>query len=205
MKVTFWLGALLLVLIIAHEAAVAQEGDRAGVVVRFDDERVESRCVALDDAEVSGTALLQRSGLSLEVKSAGQGGLICAIDGTGCSIDDCFCRCQGVPCVYWSYWRLVDDDWSYSGVGASIRQVSNGDVDGWSWGPGSVTSAIKPPAMTFEEVCAAGEAVYGELGVVETVGRRSGSTAWLAYVALGLLLAIIGTGALMASTKRRRS
>ncbi len=31
--------------------------------------------------------------------------------------------------------------------------MSQGDVDGWSWGPGSVISAIEPPLTSFEEIC----------------------------------------------------
>jgi hypothetical protein len=196
------LGASILLAFAAQGQAMAQEGGRAGVVVRFDDQRVVSRCVAFDEAEIDGATLLQRSGLSLDVRSAGQGGLVCAIEGTGCGIDNCLCQCQGDPCVYWSYWRLGEDGWSYSAVGASVRKVGYGDVDGWSWGPGSVTSAIEPPAMAFADICAVGQPIFGQQGVVQSGGQ--GSSSWLPYVLFGFLLAIIGAGALLASRRRRR-
>lgn len=35
---------------------------------------------------------------------------------------------------YWSYWLGNDgQNWNYSGVGASGRDLSNGSWDGWSW------------------------------------------------------------------------
>jgi hypothetical protein len=192
---------LLILTLAAQDNSQAQVSGRAGVVVRFDDQQVESRCVALGEEEISGYELLQRSGLALAVKPAGQGGLVCAIKGTGCSVDDCLCQCKGEPCVYWSYWRLGDDGWAYSAVGASVRRVSDGQVDGWSWGPGSVTSAIEPPATTFDAICAPGEAVFsGPVDAVDAV-----TTSWLPYVALGLLLAVIGAGAIQASRRRQAS
>jgi hypothetical protein len=182
------LGALLLLPVVFLGQVTAQDGGRAAVVVRFDDERTESRCVAFSEEEVSGYALLQRSGLSLDVKSDGQGGLVCAIDGTGCGAGDCLCQCKGEPCIYWSYWRLADDGWTYSAVGSTIRRISDGDVDGWSWGPGSVTSAIEPPTTSFEEICSDGATVYD--GTAEEAPDEPIN--WLPYAVLGLLVVIIG-------------
>lgn len=178
---------------------LAQDGGRAGLVVRFDDGQVESRCVAFEEAEISGYTLLQRSGLALDVKSEGQGGLVCAIEGTGCGLDDCLCQCQGDPCVYWSYWRLGDDGWDYSAVGATIRRLSDGDVDGWSWGPGSVTSAIEPPAITFDQICAAGAPVIDG----QATAAPAQPASWRPYVLLLLLLAFMGAGAALATRRRR--
>jgi len=191
-------GMLLLASAIFHGQVQAQEGGRAGVVVRYDDERTESRCVSFEEEEISGYTLLQRSGMALDIKSEGQGGLVCAIAGTGCGTDNCLCQCQGDPCVYWSYWRLADDGWRYSVVGSTIKRISNGDVDGWSWGPGSVTSAIEPPPLTFDEICGADATVYD--------GTAAGSPGqpvdWLPYAAFGLLLAAIGLGMFFLRQKR---
>lgn len=33
--------------------------------------------------------------------------------------------------------------------------IEDGSVDGWSWGPGSITEAVPPPDITFDEVCLA--------------------------------------------------
>jgi LPXTG-motif cell wall-anchored protein len=193
---------LLLLAIAAQDQTPSERGGRAGLVVRYDDQRVESRCVALDAAEISGYDLLQDSGLALDVKSAGQGGLVCAIEGTGCGPDNCLCQCQGEPCIYWSYWRLGDEGWAYSAVGATVRRVSDGQVDGWSWGPGSVTSAIEPPETTFEEICSNDVQLFSSPAAAT---RQTGPASWLPYVVLGLLLAIIGGGAWLASKRRADS
>ena len=195
-------GGLLLLTAAVRGQALAQEGGRAAVVVRFDDERTESRCVAFDAAEISGYALLQRSGLALDVKSEGQGGLVCAIEGTGCGVGNCLCQCKGDPCVYWSYWRMADEGWSYSPVGATVRKLSHGDVDGWSWGPGSVVSAIEPQTVSFDEICTGEATVYGLGQAANDTDGVEETTEWLPYVAFGLLAAGIGLAALV--TKRRR-
>jgi hypothetical protein len=197
--ITFLLAALVLPLAVAQARGLAQSASRAAVVVRFDDQRTERRCVAFDGLEISGYALLQRSGLALDVQAQGQGGLVCAIEGTGCGADNCLCQCQGDPCVYWSYWRLGDDGWDYSTVGASARQLANGDVDGWSWGPGSLTSAVEPPAATFEEVCAPD----APLSAGQAKAEPEPATDWLLYAVFAVLLVAIGLGAWLVPRWRR--
>ena len=193
------LGLLTVVAFAGPGLISAQEGGRAAVVVRFDDERLESRCVAFEGSEISGYELLQRSELAIDVKSESQGGLVCAIEGTGCGVDNCLCECKGDPCVYWSYWQWSDDGWSYSPIGATVRQLSNGDVDGWSWGPGSVTSAIEPPAMSFEDVCAAGATLHDG---TSTESAAEQPVAWQPYLAFGLLVVVLGGGAWLVSWRR---
>jgi hypothetical protein len=31
--------------------------------------------------------------------------------------------------------------------------VGSGELDGWSWGPGSLTEAVAPPDLAFEQIC----------------------------------------------------
>jgi hypothetical protein len=38
-------------------------------------------------------------------------------------------------------------------LGASSYRVAAGEIDGWSWGPGSLTEALAPPDLTFEQIC----------------------------------------------------
>ena len=48
---------------------------------------------------------------------------------------------------YWSYWLGTDGlNWTYSGVGASSRTLSNGSWDGWSWDVNSADAAPLTPA-----------------------------------------------------------
>ena len=196
---------LLALMIVAGQGQVAaQESNRAAIVIRFDDDRSESRCVAFEEPEISGFELLQRSGLAIDVKSGGQGGLVCAIEGTGCGLNDCLCQCEGEPCVYWSYWRRADDEWSYSSSGATSRRLSHGDVDGWSWGPGSVTSAIEPAAVTFDEVCSADAPLFDGVATAETpAGAPEQSNGWLPYASFGLIVVALGVGALVAGRRKR--
>ena len=48
----------------------------------------------------------------------------------------------------------VGSGWQYSQVGASGYTVTDGAVEGWSWGAGNFSSGVEPPAVAFNEVCA---------------------------------------------------
>lgn len=127
--------------------------NRAALVVSTGDS-VLQRCVAFAEEQITGYDLLLRSGLNVEVDTTGQGVLVCRIGTTGCPADDCFCACSGGgDCVYWSYWHRGAEGWAYSQQGASTYQVTDGAVDGWVWGPGSVNQASPPPDLTFDDVC----------------------------------------------------
>ncbi len=117
---------------------------RAALVVRFDDETVASRCVSFTEAEISGYDLLARSGLDVVATFNDMGAAVCKIEETGCPEDNCFCES---PSTYWAYWHLEDEAWAMAQSGASDYQVSDGDVEGWSWG------ADEPPVITFDEIC----------------------------------------------------
>ncbi len=128
--------------------------NQAAVIIRLEDGLIENRCVAFEEESISGLDLLTRSGLDLELRVEGFGSAVCSIEGSGCAAGDCFCQCSGGrDCVYWSYWHQQQNGWDYAAAGASSYQVSQGDVDGWSWGPGSVISAVEPPLTSFKEIC----------------------------------------------------
>lgn len=192
------LSLVILIAVASVHGATAQEVNQAGVVIRYGEGRTESLCVAFEEPDISGYDLLQRSGLAIKVKSESQGGLVCGIEGTGCDIDDCLCQCKGEPCVYWSYWREAEAGWTYSTVGATVRRLSDGGVDGWSWGPGSVTSAIAPPAVSFDDICTADAAPVA----ANEVAAPGPGLDWLPYGVFGLLVALLGVGTLLVSRKR---
>jgi hypothetical protein len=132
----------------------AQNTNQAALVVRFGDGNVQKQCVTFSEPEITGYDLLQRSGMDVTVDAQGMGALICRIGGTGCPADDCLCQCKGGDdCVYWSYWHQNGGGWQYSPGGASIYPVTNGTIEGWSWGPGTVDKAVPPPETAFEEIC----------------------------------------------------
>jgi hypothetical protein len=124
----------------------AQTDHQVALVVRFDEEMVVTRCISFTEAQISGYEALERSGLEIVANFSGMGATICKIEATGCSADHCFCDS---PPNYWSYWHLEGETWGYSQAGANDYQVSDGDVDGWGWGP-----AVPPPVIPFDDICA---------------------------------------------------
>jgi hypothetical protein len=144
---------VLLLLLIMPADMLAQTPNQAALVVRFSDGSTHSQCIEFSESKISGYELLARSGLSLEVDT-GSGLSVCSINGTGCPASNCFCQCTGGDeCVYWSYWHFSGGIWQYSNIGASLYQVGDGVVEGWSWGAGSPSNAISPPVVSFEDVC----------------------------------------------------
>jgi hypothetical protein len=182
-------GWLLLALLLLAARLQDEEPNQAALVVRVDDERVETRCVTFTEETIAGHELLERSGLEYVVNATSAGVFVCSVEGQGCPANDCLCQCQGEPCTYWSYWRLSGVDWQYAGVGAALAEVRDGDVEGWSWGPGSVTSAIAPPAVSFDDICAAPASAPSEPAAS---AADSPATSWLAYAAFLLVLLLLG-------------
>jgi hypothetical protein len=136
----------------------AQEENQAGLVVVYGDGRVVQQCVRFAEETISGYDLLRRSGLPSSVEAGAIGPTVCSIGGEGCSFpqESCFCRCQGSPCVYWSYWRLeAGGGWRYQALGAGNTLVADGDVEGWHWAEGTTRDAAAPPSVTFAEICRA--------------------------------------------------
>lgn len=137
---------LLTILLIGVVDGRAQTPNQAGLVVEFGDGSLFTACIDFEGENISGYDLLARSGLSLETAfDPSQGVAVCKIEADGCPADDCFCQ---MP-EYWSYWNLGGGGWIYAGSGASTNRLSNGDVDGWSWGAGN-----PPPVMAFNQLCA---------------------------------------------------
>ncbi|MBU6352318.1 MAG: hypothetical protein KGS73_19475 [Chloroflexi bacterium] len=140
---------------LAAAPARAQSGSHAGLVVVHGDGSVVTRCVSFPEESIRGDLLLARSGLDLSIEANSMGTTLCQIDGEGCAYPQqpCFCQCTGTPCLYWSYWQLLDGEWVYSNAGAGSTQVQDGQVDGWRWGIGTVDRAQPPPAISFAEIC----------------------------------------------------
>lgn len=136
----------------------AQTPNQAGLIIVSGDGSVSTRCVQFDAESISGYELLERSGLELRMEVSGMGPTICAIDQEGCAAGEhCFCRCLSSPCVYWSYWRLGDEGWSYSSMGAGNTTVTDGTLDAWVWGEGNMQkgTAQQPPDLTLDAICSA--------------------------------------------------
>ncbi|MBL7202579.1 MAG: hypothetical protein ISS56_20785 [Anaerolineae bacterium] len=152
---TVLIGFLGLLALLPFGSAWAQSPNSAALVIQHADGTVSTQCVEFAEAKITGMDVLLRSGLEvLYTGGSGMGALVCKIDGEGC--DDpgaCLCECRGSRCVYWSYWHLIDGIWQYSPIGASQFTVRPGTVEGWVWGPGSVTEASPPPVVPFDQIC----------------------------------------------------
>jgi hypothetical protein len=136
--------------------ATAQQTNRVALIVDFGDHHI-TRCVAFTESEITGYDVLRRSGLDVVVDPSNPMGVtVCDINGTsGCPPSNCFCKCQGSPCVYWSYHYMENGSWRYAQLGASNRKVRDGDVEGWGWGEGTINSSgQEPPAIPFNQICA---------------------------------------------------
>lgn len=134
--------------------SVAAADGEAGLVVDFGEGEVETYCVAFAGDSIRGDELLKSAGVSIR----SVGGLVCALDGTGCpdaaDTRGCLCECQGSRCTYWAYFTQdYGQSWIYSSLGFTGQAAGDGDMQSWKWGAGGPSSAPAPAAITFEEVC----------------------------------------------------
>lgn len=141
---------------VGNGAAVACAAEAAGeahaALVVDTGSQTTTYCVALGAGTVSGLRLIQLAsaqyGLSYHLGFGGQA--VCQLQGVGPSGGDCF----GDYPDYWGYWHGADGGWSWAGSGAASASVSDGDVEGWSWGPGDTGSTHpSPPDLGFDDVC----------------------------------------------------
>ena len=151
---------LLLAWLSLAATAWSQDG-RVGLVVQFGNGAVFKGCYAYTEG-MTGADLLRQAGLDTAVEVSGQGAFVCRIGAAGVGQDGCdypreACQCQAqtLPWRYWAYWRLDGGEWTYSEQGAAGRTLRPGSVDGWAWGEGGVTSGVKPPPVTWQDLCAA--------------------------------------------------
>lgn len=188
--------------------AWAQAGpNRAALVVRFADGAVETRCITFDAPTISGAELLARSDLPVIMQhSSGLGGAVCSIRGQGCAFpnQDCFCKCQGSTCEYWAYYHGRDDGWAYSDVGAGNYQVTDGAVEGWSWGKGDFSNGTPPPPLRFADICPLRSAAAPvQAGSPADRQSAEGAAPWLRYASfLPFAAALVGGWAWLLSRRR---
>ena len=155
MKIKLFVWSLFLTLIIGGfpglSTTPAQTINRAGLAVQFSDNKIDTYCISFTDDNITGEDLLDQYSVEMNVPIVKMfypinGAAICKIEDVGCPSDDCFCDS---PPNNWSYWLIQDEVWVYSSVGASNRNLLDGDVDGWHWG-----APLNPPELiTFDEIC----------------------------------------------------
>lgn len=148
------LGGVLAPAVAPLQVACAAEGPRAALVVDTGSE-VLGYCVALPRASVSGFELIQlandQHGLSYYATPEGFICMLANVGPTGANCDK-----ESEP-DFWAYWHGTSSGgWSFSGVGSRDYRVTDGDVEGWSYGRGTSGSSHPPPRTpaSFEAVCA---------------------------------------------------
>jgi hypothetical protein len=128
-------------------SARADGANRVGLVVAYGDGTVVEQCISFSTDKITGLEALQAAGLPLEIDYSSIGAAVCKIGNVGCPADNCFCDS---PPNFWSYWHLKDGNWAFSQLGAGISRVSDGDVEGWIWGPGQ---SNPPDQVSFNQIC----------------------------------------------------
>ena len=142
----------LLVTLLLIRPAWAQDGtpeqpERTYLLVQREDGSQLVRAVTYT-VPISGLAVLQASGLELAVAESSFGPAVCAIAGTGCPAEDCFCN----PDNFWNYGFSNGETWESYAVGAADSLIAAPDtVEMWRWGAftGTVGVAASTPAITL--------------------------------------------------------
>ncbi len=142
----------------ASQPASAQTQNRAGLVIRYANGSVATRCVTFAEESITGYELLRRAGIPFSAQVGGLGAAICKIGDDGCAYpaQSCFCKCEDPfkGCAYWIYGQWADSGWRYAGIGAVGRKVVNGQIDGWVWDVGQADSApVRLPPPSLDEIC----------------------------------------------------
>lgn len=128
--------------------AVAYSQDTATVaqLVEFPSGELMPFCRDLETPTDNITAL-KATGLDLAIKDWGFGFTVCAIEGLGCSEDDCFCECPLPECTQWTFfrWNKATGAWETT----EDTTVKAGDVVAWLWTELDTTADWPwPPAET---------------------------------------------------------
>lgn len=197
---------ITLLSLLAYAHARAADDNRVALVVDYGDGEVATRCVSFPEETITGYEALQRSGLTFETEIQAGGAAVCSIEGRGCPADDCFCSCPGgADCIYWSYWHQIEGEWRYSVGGSGLYRVSDGAIEGWVYGAGSVTQATPPPALSFGEVCSGEPSAVADSNAQlnSLTAPASDGTARSPYLGFaGLVLALIVLGLIMLIRRR---
>jgi hypothetical protein len=121
---------------------------RAGLVVVRGDGSVEKKCVTFGASSITGYQLVQLSAIpsTAEFYASQKSYAMCSFRAEGCKFPDQKCFCQP---NFWSYWLLRPKGWESSSAGVSLTTVTNGVVQGFRWGNGSVA----PPPTSFKDIC----------------------------------------------------
>jgi hypothetical protein len=124
---------------------------KAGVVVVHGDGSVETECVKLTRAQVSGFKLLKLSSFEFTAARFDFGRAVCWLDGEGVNTSDPG-SCLPSSGPSWSYFTQEKGGAPVSSeIGPDDRVVTRGDVDYWVF---DEFPQPTPSTLTVREICA---------------------------------------------------
>ncbi len=149
----------------ASPTSRADQPTEAGLVIEYDDGRLETFCV--DTGDPFGTTaeqLLLNAPLETQMFREYGNLFVCRIGDRGCPREDCLCAYAGdaPQSRLWMSYQLRDGGWQTpepAEVNLSRRRVFPGDVEAWVWGypgDGHGQGAARPSrVIAFAQICAA--------------------------------------------------
>lgn len=127
----------------------------AAVVVDHSDGSRKVVHIEFTGETVTGTQLLQKSGLDVITNESSFGTALCSLDGEGQPGSDCFGDALG---RYWGFNLLTEsNEWAYSEVGIGEAIIRDGDITGFIF----AGYGTEQPPITHDEV-------FGQTSSVET-------------------------------------
>ncbi|MGC9359831.1 MAG: prenyltransferase/squalene oxidase repeat-containing protein [Anaerolineae bacterium] len=125
----------------AVEAADAQDGKTAYIVVRFANDDTIVRSVTFTET-ITALDALEATGLAYTTDDTGFGPFLCSIEEVGDSSPACDNGNR-----YWATYQWTGDAWEPRMVGIADAEIANdGHVEGFSWSDPSGTPVDPPPA-----------------------------------------------------------
>ncbi len=117
----------------------------AGIVIDHSDGERKVVTVDFPGETITGTQLLQKSGLEVTISDTSFGPALCSLDGEGQPESDCF----GDPLGrFWGFNILTpNDEWTFSEVGIGDAILRDSDVAGFFF---STFGTEQPPISRFE-------------------------------------------------------
>lgn len=130
-KLALLVGAVAAVVALPAGTAFGQDTGTVGQIVEFPNGEMRAFCVDVETPTDNVTALLATN-LQVTVKDYGFGLAVCAIEGTGCPEEDCFCECPMPECTQWNFfrWNASNNAWEMT----DDTTVQDGDIVAWVWG-----------------------------------------------------------------------
>lgn len=144
-------GLLVALLLVGLLSGVPSDAATSGALVIVDTgNQIHRVVISFSGESIDGLEALRLAGASPETVGYGSTGTaVCKLFGVGHVAAPQTCLGNPSDQRYWAYYRSPSgaNGFRYSGVGAGITRVRNGDVEGWKFGTGEA-----PPFSSYCEI-----------------------------------------------------